>query len=124
MVLLGVVLLIALLAAYLSDCIPGFGSGGELGTPSSEAPAAPSSPSKAPVAGEAGGDRIGITVQGDQCRRGQAAAVPCADLCASLDRTPSATIDIDATQGRHGAVEELRKCLKDAGFTHVRVHSE
>lgn len=123
-VLVGVVVLIALLIAYLSDCIPGLGSGGQPGTPSSETPAAPSSPPQAPVAGEAGGDRIDIVVQGEQCRRGQAAAVPCAELCASLPRTPIATIDIDATQGRHGTVEELRQCLKDAGFTHVRVHSE
>jgi len=121
MVLLGVVLLIAFLALYLYDCLPGFGSGGELGTPSSDAPAASS---KAPVAGEAGGDRIGIVVQGEQCRQGQAAAVPCAELCASLARTPSAAVDIDAIQGRHGTVEELRKCLRDAGFTNVRVHSE
>jgi hypothetical protein len=126
LVLVGIVVLIALVAAYLSDCLPGLGSGGKLGTPSSEAPTASSSSSQAPVAGEAGGDRLGIVVEGEQCRQGQAAAVPCAELCASLDRTRAATVEIavDATRGRHGTVEELRKCLRDAGFAHVRIHSE
>jgi hypothetical protein len=124
MVLLGVVVLIAILAAYLSNCLPGLGTGGELGAPSSDA-TTPPSPSQAPAAGAAG-DRIDIVVQGEQCRHGQAAAVPCNELCAALDRTRAATVDValDATRGRHGTVEELRTCLRDAGFAHVRVHSE
>jgi hypothetical protein len=127
MMLLGAVVLIALLAAYLSDCIPGLGSGGELGTPSSEAPAAPPSPSEPPVgAGEAAEDRITITVQGEQCRRDRDPAVPCPELCASIDRTHAATVEIDveAAAGHHGIVETLRKCLQDAGFANVRVRSE
>jgi hypothetical protein len=122
--LLGVVVLVALLAAYLSDCLPGLGSGGELGTPSSEAPAAPPSPHKA--AGEASASSLTLVVQGEQCRRGQAQPEPCAQLCASLDRTGAAATEIilDATEGRHGTVEELRTCLQEAGFARVRVLSE
>lgn len=117
--------LIALVAAYLSDCIPGLGTGGELGTPSSEAPAprAPADPAAASGSADA---RIAITVQGDQCRQGQAPAGPCPQLCAALDRTHAATVEvtIEATEGRHGTVEELRTCLQDAGFAKVRIHAE
>jgi hypothetical protein len=121
--LLGAAVLIALLGAYLSDCIPGFGSGGKLGTPS-ETPA--SAPSKSPTEPSAAADRIAITVQGDQCRRGDAEPEPCARVCASLDRTHAATvaIDLEATEGRHGTVEELRTCLREAGFARVRIISE
>lgn len=122
--LLGVVVLVALVAAYLSDCIPGLGTGGRLGTPaSSEAPA----DAKAGPA-EPGGadDLVRITVQGDQCRRGGTEAQPCDQLCASLDRTRAATItvELDATEGRHGTVEQLRTCLREAGFARVRISSE
>jgi hypothetical protein len=120
--LLGAAVLIALLGAYLSDCIPGLGSGGGLGTP--EPPA--SAPSKSPAEPGAAADRIAITVQGDQCRRGDAELEPCARVCASLDRTRAATvaIDLEATEGRHGTVEELRTCLREAGFARVRIISE
>lgn len=121
--IVGALILIALVAAYISDCLPGFGVGGKLGTPSSDAPP---SATKAPPEGEAAGDRITIVVQGEQCRRGQGEPQPCPQLCAALDRTHAATVEVavEAVEGRHGTVEELRKCLRDAGFTRVRVHSE
>lgn len=124
--IVGALILIALVAAYLSDCLPGLGSGGELGTPSSDAPASPKAPAGGNGAGEAAGDRIVIVVQGEQCRRGQGEPQPCPELCAALDRTHAATLElaVEALEGRHGTVEELRKCLRDAGFTRVRVHSE
>lgn len=123
--LLGALVLVALVAAYLSDCIPGLGTGGELGTPPSSAPAAPSEGPEAP-AGEASKGSITIVVQGEQCRRDQAPAQSCARLCATLDRTHAAStqVTLDATEGRHGTVEELRQCLQDAGFARVRVLSE
>lgn len=122
--LLGVALLIALAIAYLSDCIPGLGSGGgDPGTPSTPAPTTPADPA---AQGSAAADRIEITVQGDRCQLGQTPAAPCPDVCASLDRARSATLEVavEATAGRHGTVEELRQCLRDAGFTNVRVHAE
>lgn len=128
--IVGVLVLIALVAAYLSDCLPGLGAGGKLGTPSSDAPAASRGASEAPAegkgAGEAAGDRITIVVRGEQCRRGEAEPEPCPRLCAALDRTHAATVEVavEAVEGRHGTVEALRKCLRDAGFTRVRVHSE
>lgn len=124
--ILGALILIALVAAYLSDCLPGLGSGGELGTPSSDAPADPKASAEGKGAGEAAGDRIVIVVRGEQCRRGQAEPQSCPELCAALDRSHAATVEVavEAVEGRHGTVEELRKCLQDAGFTRVRVHSE
>lgn len=123
--IVGALILIALVAAYLSDCLSGLGAGGKLGTPSSDAPTSPSA-TKAPAEAEGAGDRITIVVQGEQCRRGQAEPQPCPALCAALDRTHAATVEVavEATEGRHGTVEDLRKCLRDAGFTRVRVHSE
>lgn len=125
--IVGALILIALVAAYVSDCLPGFGVGGKLGTPSSDAPAsATKAPAEGKGAGEAAGDRITIVVQGEQCRRGQGEPQPCPELCAALDRTHAATVEVavEAAEGRHGIVEDLRKCLRDAGFTRVRVHSE
>jgi hypothetical protein len=120
--LVGLVILIALVLAYLSDCIPGLGSGRSVGTPSSEAPVAPTEPSEA--AGQPA--RLSITVQGDRCRHGQAPAAPCPEVCAALPRDGAATVvvELEATEGRHGTVEELRQCLAQAGFANVRVHSE
>lgn len=124
--IVGALILIALVAAYLSDCLPGLGAGGKLGAPSSDAPAASRDPAQGQGAGEAAGDRITIVVRGEQCRRGEAEPEPCPRLCAALDRTHAATVEVavEAVEGRHGTVEELRKCLRDAGFTRVRVHSE
>lgn len=120
--LLGALVLIVLLSVYLSDCIPGLGSGGEVGTLTPE----PAAPTSAPATPEAAGDRITIVVQGEQCRRGEANAQPCPQLCAALDRTQAATVEvaIEAVEGRHGTVEELRRCLQAAGFNRVRVHAE
>lgn len=122
----GLAVLVALAAAYLSDCIPGLGTGGSVGVPSSETPATPAEPAKVEdaEAGEAG--RLSIVVQGDRCRRGTAEPQPCDQLCAELDRASagSTTVEIDASAGRHGAVEALRACLREAGFSDVRVRSE
>lgn len=128
LVLLGVALLIALAIAYLSDCIPGLGSGGgDPGTPSTPAPTTPADPA---AQGSAAADRIEITVQGDRCQLGQTPAAPCPDVCASLGRShdpavaSTLEVAVEATAGRHGTVEELRQCLRDAGFTNVRIHAD
>lgn len=120
--LVGLVLMVALVLAYLSDCIPGLGSGRSVGTPASEAPVAPAKPFE--VADQPA--RLTITVQGDRCRQGQAPAAPCPDVCAALPRERAATtqVEVEATEGRHGTVEALRQCLTQAGFAKVRVHSE
>lgn len=126
MALIGLGLVVALAAAYLSDCIPGLGSGGSLGTPSSESPAEPEPKKDEKAVGPSGGGSMAITVKGVQCTLGDADPAPCADVCAGLDRTnaDSVSVVIDSTLGQHGAVEDLRTCLKDAGFTSVSVRAE
>lgn len=122
--LVGLAALVALVAAYLGDCIPGLGAGGSVGTPSSEAP----TPSEPVVGGEADGEaraRRVIVVSGEQCRS-DGGLVPCDEVCAGLDREQASrtSIEIDARGGTHGTVEALRACVKEAGFTEVHVRSE
>ncbi len=116
--------LVALVAAYLSDCIPGLGSGTSPGTPAVQTPAddqPPPDPSTAPAASDASaGQRTVIVVQGEQCRRGDATPSACAEVCAGLGPHAAGktveTVEIDATHGSHGAVESFRTCLSDAGY--------
>ncbi len=123
--LLGLVAVVALVAAYLSDCLPGLGAGGSLGAPQAEAPAdakaTPPPEAKAAKAGTAA--RLQLVVKGEQCTQGDAAPTSCPELCAALrTRDPRPTVEIDATAGMHGVVEDLRRCLKQAGFTDVRTN--
>jgi len=128
----GLAVIIALVAAYLSDCIPGLGAGGSLGVPQAEtkAPAeseAPAADSETPAESKAAEDAgISIAVKGEQCRQGAGALAPCPEICAALDRTNAASthVEVDASSGRHGTVESLRGCLQEAGFVDVRVRSE
>lgn len=127
--LLGLAVLIVLLAAYLSDCIPGLGSGGEPAPPASEPSEAPPSkaePSEGASSEAASSDTLVLTVQGDRCRRGQAPATACPAVCAALprDRVATVTVEVEAATGHHGTVEALRECLRLAGFANVRVRSE
>lgn len=73
-----------------------------------------------------GESRVTIVVTGERCRVGSAEPEPCASACASFE--PSAEgktiVEVDAIEGTHGAVEALRRCLADAGFTDIRVRSE
>lgn len=128
--LVGLAILVALVAAYLSDCIPsacipGLGSGQPAGTPTPTATPEPVDPVEAP-SNPSQPPRLGIIVQGDRCQYDQAAAAPCAEVCAALPRTHADTVvvEVEATEGRHGSVEALRKCLVQAGFANVRVHAE
>ncbi|MEM7155939.1 MAG: hypothetical protein AAF799_24015 [Myxococcota bacterium] len=121
--------LVGLLAAYLSNCIPGFGIGGSAGTPGAESktPAEPAKPTAEKEAkAKADQSRISIAVKGDKCVQGSGEAAACPEVCAGLDRKDAATVqvEVDASAGRHGTVEALRACLKEAGFTDVRVRSE
>lgn len=121
--------LVGLLAAYLSNCIPGFGIGGGEGNPGAEtkAPAEQEKPkADAKTEGQADESRISIAVKGDKCVRGSEPPAPCPQVCARLDKTKAAStlVEVDASAGRHGRVEALRSCLQAAGFTDVRVRSE
>ncbi|MEX1369149.1 MAG: hypothetical protein AB1Z98_38835 [Nannocystaceae bacterium] len=126
--LLGLAALVALVGAYLGDCIPGLGAGGSPSAPSSEAVTPPSSTLPADDADPAEAEtkaQLSIVVTGERCDAGSGAA-PCPEVCAGLDasRAAASTVVIDATAGTHGTVEALRTCLAEAGFTDLRVRSE
>jgi hypothetical protein len=116
--------LLALVIAYLGNCIPGFGVGG------SPLPSTPSAPEPAPrteaepaKADAAAG--LKLTVDGDRCRRGDEAPVPCDRLCREIGGVNKNTkVEIDGTLGTHASVDALRKCLALQGFRQVVVHAE
>lgn len=123
--LVGLAALVALVGAYLGDCIPGLGAGGSPGAPPRESAPPPSSSLPEDDANEAPAKEFSIVVTGERCDAGSGAA-PCPEVCAGLDASQAATstVVIDATAGTHGAVEALRACLIEAGFTDLRVRSE
>ncbi|MCH9680466.1 MAG: hypothetical protein K0V04_03450 [Deltaproteobacteria bacterium] len=125
--LLGLAAVAALVGAYLSDCIPGLGSGGEVGTPSTPAPTpVPVKDTPPPKDADAQGSaRAVVAVVGEQCRHGETELAACADVCAELGPGSASTpVEIDATQGTHGSVEALRTCLTKAGYTDITTRSE
>lgn len=120
--------LAALLIAYLGRCLPGFGTGG--GAPSS-GPTSPETPARdANERPETPADpadaTIVFTVKGDACASGDAAAVPCETLCGALpgEHDTASPVVVNAAHGTHAAVERLRECLGQAGFSRVVVRTE
>jgi hypothetical protein len=110
---------LAVLLAWLTDCGKGLG----LGQPSAPA-SSRDAPRERDRSREAGGRSI--TVMGSQCVLERGARGDCDDVCRQLMASgkPDHAIEIDATKGSHGTVEALRKCLVDAGATAVEVRSE
>jgi hypothetical protein len=113
--------LVAIAIAYFGSCIPGFGMGGA--PPSTSAPATPAK-DQGKDQGKAI-DGIALTVEGERCRRGDAALGPCDALCTSLAAEPKTQkVTIAGTLGTHAAVDALRKCLAEQGFRDVVVRLE
>ena len=112
--------LVALVIAYFGNCVPGFGVGGS-STPKTTAPAkAEEAPAKAAAA-----VALAITVDGENCRRGDEAPVACPQLCRAMgSERKTQKIEVDGTLGTHAAVEALRKCLAVQGFRDVVVRAE
>jgi hypothetical protein len=112
-----------LVAMYLRGCIPGLGGGGApTSDVSDDPPAAPKEPvAEAKSEADAPDPIVHIVVEGERCRTGDD-VVPCTSLCEREDGVTQA--DVDATLGAHRTVEELKTCLKDAGYDDVRVRSE
>lgn len=119
---------VAVLAAWLGDCLPGLGGGGG-GAPAPEGsspPPAPAEQKAEPAENDEPQGTIEIAVQGEECRRGDEAPVQCPALCDALptEGVKERRVVVDATLGTHAAVEALRACLRDAGFTQVVVRTE
>ena len=121
--LLGLLVVVAVIAAYLSDCLPGLGAGGSLGVPESESKDAEQKAVEKDDAapGEA---RVRIVVDGDRCAVGSEPPTACPETCKAVGAGGTVEeIEIDATRGAHGTVETLKACLSDAGHTNVNVRS-
>src|SRR5690606_5109461 len=112
---------------FFRDCLPNFGmgGGGSDGAGEESADKDTDTPTEDQTQGEKG--TVSIVVKGEQCMvdgKEEALACPkaCEDIKASADT--ASRIDVDATVGAHAIVEELKTCLKDAGFSDVTVRSE
>jgi hypothetical protein len=117
--------LVALLVAYLGRCLPGFGTGGapSSGPTSPDTPSAEEDPKRP---GDTIAATIAFTVRGDTCAVGDEEAVACQTLCASLpgEHDTARPVVVNAAHGTHSAVESLRKCLAQAGFSNVVLRTE
>ncbi len=102
----------AVLAAYLGDCLPGggLGPGADAGK-ADEAEEAPKADAEQPAAGAS----AVVVVKGESCAKDGGEAGDCTKLCASLtaDGGPTAVI-VDGTAGAHATVVELVDCLEKA----------
>jgi len=66
-----------------------------------------------------------VVVTGDRCRYGRETAQLCATMCDPIrDAAKDRKVVIDGSQGSHGVVVKLRKCLEDAGLPSVTVQSD
>ncbi|MFV8749475.1 hypothetical protein ACNOYE_02860 [Nannocystaceae bacterium ST9] len=121
---------VAALAIWLSDCVPGFGIGGEgegegAGQPASdekpkaepaEAEVAPASPAGEPA------PTIEIGVLG--CSLADEPVQPCAELCKRIEKGElegRASAILKSEQGSHADVTAVIDCLKAAGITKLAI---
>jgi hypothetical protein len=120
LVVLGVLVVgLAALLAWLTDCGKGLGVG-QSSAPASDRDAPPDPDRLRDAGGRS------IKVVGSQCALERGKPGDCADVCRQLmaQREKDRAIEIDATKGSHGTVEALRQCLVDAGATAVEVRSK
>lgn len=123
--MVGLAAIVAIAAAYLGNCMPGMGSGGSEGSATEEStkPAEPKAAAEADKSAAAG--TTAVTVVGERCSVGDQDPAGCAAVCEKLGKAPDkGTVEIDAAKGTHGAVESLRTCLTQAGFSNVVVRSQ
>lgn len=107
------VLALAVLVARLLGCtMMGFGT-----SPPSEAPersAPESSSSEPPVPEEPKPEMHTVVVEALLCRLDGAELSECEDVCKIIEKS-SGPATLDAVAGSHKVVEELRRCLEEAG---------
>jgi hypothetical protein len=127
-VLAGLLAIVAVVAAYLSDCIPGFGLGsrsgdgeGEQAEPADAKPAEPADakpaedeqavepapiPERKPMP-------LKLTIDARGCAFADGQPIDCATLCDRPELFEGAdSVIIDATNGPHGVVVDVLDCLK------------
>lgn len=109
---------VAAVAVWLSDCVPGFGIGGGEGEgegtekiDETKPPTKAETPSK-PAAPEPTITRIEVGIAG--CALADETAIPCADLCkriAADELAGTSKLIIAAKQGSHADVTTLLDCV-------------
>ena len=128
-VLAGLLAIVAVVAAYLSDCIPGFGLGSRSGDGEGEqAESEPTKPAEAePTDAKPAEDEkavaaepterkpmpLKLTVDARGCIFADGQPIDCATLCDRPELFEGAdSVIIDATNGPHGVVVDVLDCLK------------
>ena len=141
--LAGLLAVVAVIAAWLSNCIPGFGVGSS-GDAEGEAEAEPAveaeakeepKPAEPEVkeddkdddkAGEAAGTTLTVTIDVHGCSVGEAAAFECASLCEKaelFEGVDDAILDANG-DASHESVIAVTDCLKSKGIDKVAIRRE
>ena len=118
----GVLAVLALAVAVLVARLPGCTMMGFGTSPPSEAPehsppelsAPESSSSESPVPAEPKAEMHTVVVKGLRCRLDGAEPSECEDVCKIIEKS-SGSATVDPVAGSHKVVEELRRCLEEAG---------
>ena len=88
----------------------GFGT-----SPPSPELSAPESPSsEPPVPEESKAEMHTVVVEGSRCRLDGSELSKCEDVCKIIEKS-SGRATLDGVAGTHKVVEELRRCLEEAG---------
>ena len=112
-VLVVLALAVAVLVARLPGCtMMGFGTSPPSASPELSAPE--SSSSESPVPEEPKAERHTVVVEGLRCRLDGAELSECEDVCKIIEKS-SGLATLNAVAGSHEVVEELRRCLEEAG---------
>ena len=141
--LAGLLAVVAVIAAWLSNCIPGFGIGSS-GDAEGEAEAEPAveaeakeepKPAEPEVkeddkdddkAGEAAGTTLTVTIDVHGCSVGGAEAFECASLCEKaelFEGVDDAILDANG-DASHESVIAVTDCLKSKGIDKVAIRRE
>ena len=117
MIRIGVLAVLALAVAVLVARLLGFTMMGFDTSPPSATPklSAPEfSSSEPPVHEEPKAEMHTVVVEGLLCRLDGAELSECEDVCKIIEKS-SGPATLDAVAGSHKVVEELRRCLEEAG---------
>ena len=142
--LAGLLAVVAVIAAWLSNCIPGFGIGSS-GDAEGEAEAEPAVEAEAKEdakepevkeddkedkeddkAGEAAGTTLSVTIDVHGCSVGGAEAFECASLCEKaelFEGVDDAILDANG-DASHESVIAVTDCLKSKGIDKVAIRRE
>ena len=132
---------VAAVAIWLSNCIPGFGVGSsgdaegeaeqakqaeeaEPAQPEPE-PVTPPEPQPQPEAAAAANKTLHVTIDVQGCSVGGAAPSDCAKICEQSELFEGVDDAIlDVKEASHGSVIAMTDCLKSKGIDKVAIHRE